>query len=347
MLAAKLYDVNDFRIVECEIPQINEEEILLRTGACAICGTDLRMIQNGYPGIDPKHPRTLGHEISGTIAQVGKMVNGYQPGMRVSLAPNIGCGICDRCTSGDTHLCEEYKAFGINIDGGFAEYVKIPARAIAQGNIMLLDDRTSFEEASVLEPMSCVMNGQSRVGIHMNDTVLIIGAGPIGVMHALLAKASGASKIFVSDLSKERMLQCTKIDSDIIPVLDADLKGFIMDRTSKKGVDVCITACPSAKAQENSLELMAMNGRVLFFGGLPEGRDTVNLMTNMVHYNQLGIFGSTRGNVKQYRNVAKMVQTGLLNLSAIVTKTYALEKAEEAMVYAKSAKGLKTAILFE
>lgn len=347
MLAAKLFGAGDFRLVECEIPEISEDEILLKTKAAAICGTDLRMIANGYKNVDEEHPRTLGHEISGIIERVGKNVKGYTKGMHVALAPNMGCGICDRCISGDTHLCESYQAFGINIDGGFAEYVRIPAAAISQGNIMILDDSVSFADAAVLEPMSCVRNGQSLTGIRINDTVLVVGAGPIGIMHALLAKASGASKVFVSDLSEERLKQCTDIEPSLIPVYGADVKDRIMAETKNKGVDVCITACPSPAAQANSLELMAMNGRVLFFGGLPAGRDQVTLPTNLIHYKQLAIHGSTRANVEQYREVAKMVESGILDLSKIVTNTFPLKDMQEAIAFAKSAKGLKSVITFE
>lgn len=346
MLAAKLFGANDFRVVECEVPAIKDDEILLKTKAAAICGTDLRMIANGYAGIDAEHPRTLGHEISGIIEEVGKNVEGYKKGMHVCVAPNMGCGICDMCVSGNTHLCESYRAFGINIDGGFAEYVRIPAAAIKQGNIMILNETVSFADAAILEPMSCVRNGQSRVDIKINDTVLVVGAGPIGIMHALLAKACGAAKVFMSDLSEQRLKQCTDIEPSLIPIYGAEIKGQIMKETNNRGVDVCITACPSPAAQANSLELMAMNGRILFFGGLPAGRDQVTMPTNLIHYKQLKICGSTRGNVEQYREVAKMVEAGTLDLSKIVTNTFSLQEMPQAIEFARSAKGLKSAIVF-
>lgn len=346
MLAAKLYGANDFRVVECDIPEISAEEILLKTKAAAICGTDLRMIANGYKNIDAEHPRTLGHEISGIIEQVGANVKGYKKGMHVAIAPNMGCGICDMCVSGNTHLCESYQAFGINIDGGFAEYVRIPAAAINQGNLMILDENVSFADAAVLEPMSCVRNGQSQIQIKTNDTVLVVGAGPIGIMHALLAKACGAAKIFMSDLSDERLRQCTDIEPSLIPIYGTNVKEQIMKYTDNRGLDVCITACPSPAAQASSLELMAMNGRILFFGGLPAGKDQVTLPTNLIHYKQLAIHGSTRANVEQYRDVAKMVEAGILDLSKIVTNTFKLKDMPQAIEFARSAKGLKSVIVF-
>ena len=122
MLAAKMYGVDDIRIEEIPVPVPQTGEILLKVKAAAVCGTDVRMIKNGAAGVDEQHPRILGHEIAGIIEETGDGVTGYEKGMRVSVAPNMGCGICDMCVSGNSHLCPDYKALGINLDGGFAEY---------------------------------------------------------------------------------------------------------------------------------------------------------------------------------------------------------------------------------
>lgn len=129
MRALRLFGAGDIRLVEIPEPKITEEEILLKTDAAAVCGTDIRMWKNGHKGVDAEHPLTLGHEFSGTIVETGSKVPFYKKGMKVAMQPNIGCGICDRCVSGAFHLCESYKAFGINMDGAFAEYVRIPAEA--------------------------------------------------------------------------------------------------------------------------------------------------------------------------------------------------------------------------
>lgn len=147
MLAARMYNKKDIRVEEVPTPVIGEDEILLRVKAAAICGTDVRMVNNGYKGISPETPRILGHELSGIIERVGSRVTAYRPGQRVAVAPNMGCGVCADCVAGNTHLCRTYEALGINLDGGFAEYVAIPAKAVAQGNVTLLEDGVSFEEA--------------------------------------------------------------------------------------------------------------------------------------------------------------------------------------------------------
>lgn len=346
MKAAKMYGKNDIRIEDCEIPEIGSGEILLKVKAAAICGTDLRMIKNGAQGIDEEHPRILGHEVSGIIEKTGKDVRGYEEGMHISLAPNIGCGVCDACVQGNPHLCREYQAFGINMDGGFAEYMKIPEEAVRQGNLKILDKSVDFAQAAVFEPASCVLNGQSRLHIGLGDSVLIIGAGPIGMIHAMMAKAYGAGRIYIRDLAEERMKLCTELDQDLIPVSGPDLAGEIRKLTGGRGMDVCIVACPSGKAQADVLEITGMNGRILFFGGLPQGKDQVEFQSNLIHYKQLSIFGSTRANTAQYRTVAEMAEQGKLNLKGVITRTYPLAQFQEAVEYASGGAGLKTVIVF-
>lgn len=346
MKAAALFGANDIRIIDCPVPEISDYEILLKTGAAAVCGSDLRMIGNGYKGVDENHPLVLGHEFAGTVVKVGSKVRGYSVGNRLSVAPNFGCGTCEHCSRGDTHLCSEYQAFGINMNGAFAQYVRIPREVIRQGNLIPISDEVSLDTAAIIEPLSCVLNGQSLTGIRLNDTVLLVGAGPIGVMHAMLARALGAAKVIVSDLSESRMDRCTELVSNCVKAT-GDLKEFVYKETQGKGADVCIIACPSPDMQAKSLELMAMNGRILYFGGLPAGKDMVQIPTNLIHYRQLSIHGSTRGNVSQYRDSVRLLDSGTLPLEKLVSGRFALEDFMQAVAHSRSAEGMKSVITFE
>ena len=155
MIAARLYGPGRLAVEEIETPRINENEVLVKVTAAAVCGTDLRMYRNGFAGVDESHPRVLGHEFGGVVAQVGKNVECFTEGMEVALAPNIGCGVCERCAAGNGHLCDAYTAFGINIDGAFAEYVKVPERAVKSGNLMATPKGLSAEDVALNEPLSC------------------------------------------------------------------------------------------------------------------------------------------------------------------------------------------------
>ncbi|MDQ0220731.1 Zn-dependent alcohol dehydrogenase [Peribacillus cavernae] len=343
MLAALLYGPEDLRLEEINTPEINENEVLLEVVKAAICGTDVRMYKYGYKGITESTPRILGHEISGVIKEVGKNVKKYYPGMRVTVAPNMGCGSCRQCVNGDTHLCREYQALGININGGFTQYVRIPEAAVRQGNITPLKDHVSFEEAAIVEPLACVYNGFLKVGVKPGDYVLIIGAGPIGLMHAKLAKMAGASKVIINDISEERLKMCRRIDSSITTV-HSDLKEYIMDVTKGEGLDVLITACPVPQVQSASLELMAINGRINFFGGLPKEKEIVPLNTNIIHYKQLVVTGSTRSSILQYRKALDFVENGLIDVKPLISDNFSLNEINSAFEKATRGIGLKNVI---
>lgn len=347
MLAAYLYGSKDLRLKEVSIPEINDNEILLKVKSAAICGTDIRMINNGYKGISEETPRILGHEIGGVIEKIGKNIKKYSVGMRVAVAPNMGCGVCNPCVSGNSHMCADYHALGINLDGGFAEYVKIPEEACRQGNIIELGKDVTFDEAALNEPLSCVYNGFLKCDIKPGDTVLVIGTGPIGIMHAKLAKMAGAAKVMINDISKERLEVCRKIDSSFIILQSENLKDQVMSETYGKGLDVCITACPSPQAQADSLEMMAMGGRVNFFGGLPASKEIVGINTNLVHYKQLILTGSARASLSQYRKTLDFISSGILNVRDLISERFPLDKIEEGVQFATRAEGLKNIIYFD
>jgi len=346
MLAARLYGKEDIRLEEVSRPDITENEILLKVQSSFVCGTDVRMYKNGHPNATPDSPLILGHELSGVIEGVGKNVTCYKEGNRVAVAPNMGCGICDLCIGGNTHLCPDYKALGISLGGAFAEYARIPEAAIRQGNVIELKENVTYKEGALVEPLSCVYNAFERSNIRPGDYVLVIGAGPIGIMHAKLAKAAGAAKVIINDLVEARLELCRKIDPAFMVVSGNNIKEQIMDETGGKGVDVYITACPAAAAQEASLSMMAVNGRVIFFGGLPKGTK-VTLDTNLIHYKQLIISGTTRASLRQYRKTLDLVAAGEIEVQDLVSGSYVLADFHKAIDNASRGIGLKNEIVFE
>ena len=343
MMAARLFGKRDLRLVEMDIPEITENEVLLKVKSAAVCGTDIRMYKNGYSGIDEQHPRTLCHEFSGVVEKVGAKVEGFSTGMRVSVAPNIGCGICNRCVRGDFHLCNSFQAFGINMDGAFSQYVVVPEKAVRQGNLLEMPDNVSFDDAAINEALSCAYNGFLHCDIKPGESVLIIGAGPIGIMHAKLALMAGAGKVFMNDLSEERLKEAKEIEERIVTYHGDDLKGFVYGNTDD-GLDVCITACPSPAAQQIALELMDYGGRINFFGGLPKEKENVPLNSNLIHYKQLIVTGTTRANITHFRQTLKFISTGVLNVSGLVTTKLELKDIHKAFELAENAVGLKNVI---
>lgn len=151
MRAARMYGKQDIRIEDVPIPSPGRGEILLKVKAAAICGTDIRMFRHGVAGVSEDHPLILGHEISGIIDRVGEGVENYRVGQRVAIAPNVGCGVCNACVAGKGHLCETYRALGIDMDGGFAEYCLIPESMVRGGNVCLLPETVSFDVGAINE----------------------------------------------------------------------------------------------------------------------------------------------------------------------------------------------------
>mgnify|MGYP001005241539 FL=1 len=346
MHAAVLSGKGEIKVQQTRRPEIGLGDVLLHTGAALICGTDVRITQHGHAAIPDGASRVLGHEFSGVVVAVGREVRDLDEGMRVAVAPNVGCGRCDECVSGNTHLCAEYRALGIHLDGGFAEFVLIPAAAVRQGNVIEIPAEMSYAEAALAEPLSCAFNGFERCAIRPGDTVLVMGAGPIGLMHAQLAELGGASAICISDMNAERLERCRRVNASWIPIPADEVNERIRDLTGGRGVDVCITACPAAAAQVQALELAAMNGRVLFFGGLPKDRSIVPLDTNLIHYKQLIVTGTTRASVAQFRKVLSLIAEGRLDVKGFITHTFDIAEIRAALACAAAGLGLRCMVTF-
>ncbi len=331
MLAVFSSGNGEIEIIDVPVPKINENEILLKVKATSICGTDIKIKKFGHFKNPQGNKIILGHEVAGIIEEVGPKIKAFKKGMRVSIAPNIGCGQCYYCISGNTNYCENYQAIGISMNGSFAEYMKIPSEYIVQGNVIQIPDNVTFEEASLVEPLSTVVCAAEAVSISPPDVVLIIGAGPMGILHLMMARLRGAGKIIVSEISLARREQAKTFGADVIVnPLEENLKEIVFKESNSKGADVIITAAPSKKAQEESLELISRRGRINFFGGLPKGQDVISINSNIIHYKNVILTGTTGQSLAQYRKAMDIASSKKLDLSKLITERFELKQAEEA-----------------
>ena len=202
MKAAVLTAPNAIALTELQDPRPEHGDVLIRVRAATICGTDIR-IYRGRKTAGVRYPSVLGHEFAGEILESGGHA-GLNPGDRVALCPFISCGRCHLCKTAHENLCTQGTAVGYEVDGAFAEVIRIPAKAVESGNLRHLPDAMSFEEAALVEPLSCVLNGQNKVGVSSADTVVVLGVGPIGLLHVHLARLRGAARIIASDPSAHR-----------------------------------------------------------------------------------------------------------------------------------------------
>jgi L-iditol 2-dehydrogenase len=194
MLAAVYHGPQDLRVEEVPVPAIGPDEVLLRVLRANICGTDLRILHGGHRKYPPGTIRIPGHEVVGEVVAVGESVIGYAIGTRLFVAPNMGRGDSRETISGNNNLDPNFDAIGITLDGAFAEYLRVPAAAIRQGNLMPVAAGVDPAVAALIEPLACVWRGQEKINVGAGDIVLVMGAGPIGVMHVMLARLRGATR---------------------------------------------------------------------------------------------------------------------------------------------------------
>jgi L-iditol 2-dehydrogenase len=342
MLAAVYHGPNDLRVEDVPVPKIGTREILVKVLSASICGTDLRILHGNHRKYQPGTVRIPGHEVVGTIAQLGGEVDNYSIGQRVFCAPNTGCGHCLQCITGNNNLCTNYDAIGVTSDGGFAEYVRIPAASVQQGNVIPVSETVDPAVAALMEPFACVLRGQNALHVQPGEVVLVIGAGPIGVMHTKLAKTRGAGRVIVSEPIIDRAAQALKMGADrVVDPTTENLKTVLGEESAGRGADAIIVAAPVHAAQESALDLAAISGRINFFGGLPKDRPTINFDSNLVHYKELVITATTACSTADCWQATQIVNSGLVDLTGLVSRRFPLIEAVAAFAAAEDRKSLK------
>jgi threonine dehydrogenase-like Zn-dependent dehydrogenase len=345
MLAAVYNGTSEIELIETEIPEIEPNEALLKVHAVGICGTDQRILRSGHRRIPVGVNRILGHELAGEITKVGSQVTWPKEGMRISTAPNMGCGHCELCIQGFTQLCRNYFSFGVVIDGAFAQFMRIPSAAIEQGNLAEIPDQMTYEEAAMVEPLSCTYRGLMAGRPKPGETILIIGVGAIGLMFVQLGKMLG-TRIIVSSTNDDRSRLAREFGADFtFNPKEVDFHETVLSATEERGVDVTIVAAPSSQAQVSAIEVLAHHGRINFFGGLPEGNEITPVNANLVHYKELIITGTTGSTVKEFRTALSLVSSGKVDVASLITHRFPLEQVTEAFQSTQSRKGLKTIVL--
>jgi L-iditol 2-dehydrogenase len=344
MRAVRLYGVKDLRVEEVEKPTINSDEFLIRVKSAIVCATDIRIYTYGDPRV--KYPVILGHEFAGDIEEVGaNLMEHLKVGMRVTVNPNMYCGRCRYCVTGRHELCESRYALGIDVDGAFAEYLKIPSEAFRTGGVFEVPDNLSYEEAALVEPLSACLHGQEFAQTKVGDIVVVIGAGPIGLMHVVVSKAMGASKVIVSEVDEDRLKEAVNFGADyLINPLKEDLPSKINQITGGHGADVVIVAVGSPAVQQQALSIAAKGGRINFFAGLPAGKDSVPLNTNLIHYKEIFVFGTSSQSIYDFRKTLELVSAGVLNVKRFITHRFPLDDVIKAFEAASSRAGLKVCI---
>ncbi len=325
MKAVVLYSPNDFKTVEdYPKPTIGPNDMLLEMKRTAICGTDIRILE-GKKTKSVRYGHVIGHEISGVICEVGENVQGYQVGDRVAVENVIPDGSCAMCVSGHDNICLNRKAIGYEFDGGFAEYVLLPQEAIEGGNVVKLSDDVSFGEGALIEPLSCCLRGQKNAGVKFNDVVVIIGAGPIGLLAGMIAQAYGAHAILL-DLVQERLDFAKELGIEyVINSGEEDAAARVSEITGGMMAQQVMECSGSNAAIRSSLDLVSNAGRITLTGWPP--RET-SIPTDIITRKEIDIRGA-RTSAGEFEEAIELIYTKKVDVAKILTKTISLDEAPE------------------
>ncbi|MDQ1288191.1 MAG: L-iditol 2-dehydrogenase [Actinomycetota bacterium] len=329
MKVARFYAPGDVRLEEVPEPVPGPDEVKIRVRNCSTCGTDLKIYRNGHPNMTP--PAIMGHEIAGEVVEVGTEVSGWSPGDRVQVIAAVPCGECRQCLRDRREICENQTSVGYQYAGGFAEYLVVPREVLKVGGLNRIPDGVGFDEASVAEPLACVINGQRLAGVGEGDVVVVIGAGPIGCLHVRVARAAGAATVVLVDLSPARLkLSADRVAPDaVIDASSQDVVEEVLALTGGQGADVVITAAASGAAQEQALRLAARGGRISFFGGLPKDRPTITVDSNLVHYRELTLVGANGSSPEDNRTALRLIASGEVPVADLITHRLPLDRLLE------------------
>jgi len=344
MKAAVLKGIEKLEMENISRPTPSPQEILIKVKACSICGTDIRVYHHGHKHM--RFPRITGHELSGEIVEIGKRVEGHKLGEKVAIAPAIPCGRCHYCRRGMQSMCINLTAIGYHYDGGFAEFMVVPEDAVRNGCVNTIPSELSFEEAALAEPLACAINGQQLSQINLGNTVVVVGAGPLGCIHLQLARAKGASRTILVELSRERIDFAKKFAFPDIVINPSSENAIqrIKEETEGRGADRIIVSCPSGKAQEESLSMVAPRGIINFFGGLPLDNPFIKFNSNLIHYGEFYVVG-THGSAPYHNELAlSLISQEKVRIKELVTHRLPLERLEEGLALAESKKGMKILI---
>jgi L-iditol 2-dehydrogenase len=310
--------------------------VLVRVRHATICGSDVRIV-SGRKTRDVRRGHPIGHECAGTVAAVGAGVAGYEPEDRVAVCVVVSCGVCDYCRADKENLCAERITLGYHTDGAFAEYMLIPAHAVSRGNLFKLPSEIAIELGPLIEPMACCLNGQHEMGMDDSvQTLVIFGAGPIGLYHLLLAKAGPSGRrVSIVEPMAHRREQARQLGADET----CDPEHF----ESAEHFDAAIVAVGVPELVNTALCAVRRNGRLNLFAGFDAGASAV-IDPNVIHYKQITVTGASESRRRDYAEAVELIRTGKVDVSPLVTHRFALEQYEEAFRVAADGSALKVAL---
>ncbi len=341
MKALIFYGAGDYRIEEKKTPRLLDGDVLLKVHGAGICGTDIKIFTYGHHAIHK--PVTTGHEIVGEVVESKSKNKHAALGTNVLVVTPVGCMQCRYCRAGEQNACPQVADQGHSIgyfcDGGFAEYVRIPKEAVDQDVLIPIPPSDiPLEHFALGEPLSCVINGAGKLKMTPQDTVLVMGAGPIGCMHVGFARAQGVKKIILTDIDEKKLALAQTAPADEFIL-------HVGDNLKKYEYDVIIIAAPSGQAQQDAVSLAAPRARISFFGGLPKTNPTITLDSNRLHYRELEIYGAYASTRKQYVEALNLILDKKIDTKKLISHILPLDKIDHAIQLMKRGEAIKIILI--
>lgn len=342
MQAAVMYGPGDIRVEEILRPECPAGGLVLKVMAVGLCGSDIRnMTTDSRKG---QYPHIFGHEVIGIVDEVAEGVSQYKVGDRLYIYPEDHCLQCEACRSGHSENCTDPGEY-IERQGGFADYVTLTRKQINRDAVFLVPESARMETVSLSEPLSSVYACQENIGVTLGDTVVIIGAGPIGCFHAQLAKLRGASRVIMVEINDKRLAMTKEFGADfVINSTTEDPVQRVKVLTNGKGADKVISANPSVQAQAQSIYMARQGGIVVFFGGVPKG-SRCELDTNYIHYNNLWIYGHFGANSMQVQQAFELVISDRFPADKFVTHVLPLREINKGIELTRTGEAIKVVLL--
>jgi L-iditol 2-dehydrogenase len=343
MKAAVLESLETLTVQEVPKPEIGDDEVLVQVKACAVCGSDIRMFHHGNKRLVP--PAIMGHEASGEVVAVGNKVDKFAVGDRVALGGDVPCGECTFCISGIGNNCQINYAMGYQFPGSFAEYVALNRMVVDHGPVSKVPDHVSFDEAALAEPLACCLNALELCSVQLGDALVVIGAGPIGIMLTEVGRLMGCTKTIVVNRSRPRLEVAKQYGVDAtICSSEEDAVARVLEETGGLGADVILTACPSPEAQAQSIHMAKNRARINFFGGLPKDQAIVPIDTNAIHYKELFVLGSHGALPRHHQQAVDLIGSGRIDVKKYISHHFPLDQAPEAFAAAEDRAGMRVVV---
>ncbi|QJD88395.1 alcohol dehydrogenase catalytic domain-containing protein [Cohnella herbarum] len=343
MKAAVLEQLEQMVVKEVERPTVDKDSILMKVEAVGICGSDIRIFRHGNNRVTL--PQVLGHESAGRIVELGQNVTKFKIGDRISLGADVPCGECIFCEAGIGNNCQINYAMGYQFAGSFAEYVLLNKTMANYGPIHKIPDHISYEEAALAEPLACVLNALELSNIKLGDSVVVIGAGPIGCMIIEVAKLMGATKVILVQRSRPRLEMAKQFGAHAyICSSEENAIERVLEETGGLGADVVITSNPSPEAQVDAIYMAKNRARVNFFGGLPKGKSMVTLDTNIIHYKELFVHGAHGSLPAHHQKAIDLIGSGVIDMKRYISHRYPLDEISQAISAAEDHVGMRVIV---